>query len=258
MSVSLGQILEFLSHLHRSGKAYSTINIARSMLSVTLGKVGGFPIGSHPLVIKLMKGCYNKNPPKPRYESTWDPEVVLEFIRSLGANDDLSFRDLSVKLVCLIALATLLRVSDIAGIDYETISIEELDAYFSLSRPMKAQHSGPLKRIHLRSHRDDALVCPVVCLRNYILRTDSFRSEGDGGNLIMGLIAPHGPVSGSTVGRWIKELLGRAGIDTAFSAHSTRSAAASAAVRAGVSIDKVLRAGHWRRKSTFDRFYSRP
>jgi len=258
MSVNLGQILEFLSHLHRSGKAYSTINIARSMLSVTLGSIGGFPIGSHPLVIKLMKGCYNRNPPKPKYESTWDPEVVLEFIRSLGSNEGLSFKDLSAKLVCLVALATLLRVSDIAGIDYESISIDEFDAHFSLSRPMKAQHSGPLKRIQLRSHQDDALICPLVCLRNYISRTDSFRSEDDGGNLILGLNAPHGPVTGSTVGRWIKELLGRARIDAVFSAHSTRSAAASAAVRAGVSIDKVLRSGHWLRKSTFDRFYSRP
>jgi len=184
--------------------------------------------------------------------------VVLEFIRLQGANESLSFKDLSAKLVCLIALATLLRVSDIAGIDFESISIEEFDAYFSLSRPMKAQHSGPLKRIRLRSHQDEAIICPVVCLRNYISRTDSFRSEDDGGNLIVGLISPHGPVSGSTVGRWIKELLGRAGIDAVFSAHSTRSAAASAAVRAGVSIDKVLRAGHWQRKSTFDRFYSRP
>ncbi|KAK4028217.1 hypothetical protein OUZ56_017497 [Daphnia magna] len=28
-------------------------------------------IGIHPLVIKLLKGCYNQNPPNPRYSSWW-------------------------------------------------------------------------------------------------------------------------------------------------------------------------------------------
>lgn len=79
LSPHLGAILEFLCRLHHSGKAYSTVNIARSMLSVTLEPNEGHSVGSHPLVIKMMKGCYNLNPPCPRYFSTWDPEVVFSF-----------------------------------------------------------------------------------------------------------------------------------------------------------------------------------
>ena len=42
-----------------------------------------------------------------------------------------------------------------------------------------------------------------------------------------------------------------------FSAHSTRGAAASKAVAAGISVDTVLRAGHWASASTFRKFYHR-
>ena len=76
--------------------------------------------------------------------------------------------------------------------------------------------------------------------------------------LFIGTIAPYAPVTGNTVGRWIKNFLKTAGIDTAvFSAHSTRSAAASLAVARGLSIDAILQAGHWASQTTFGRFYNR-
>ena len=177
----------------------------------------------------------------------------------MGSNNDLSLSDLSSKLACLMALATLIRVSDLAGIDYESINTDPPDAAFSLSRPMKAQHSGPLKRIQLKGHQPDALVCPVACLQSYLTRTEPFRSGPRCRSLFLGLISPHDPISSESVSRWIKSMLSRSGIDTTvYAAHSARSEAASAAVRAGVAIDTVLRAGHWSRRSTFTRFYFRP
>ncbi len=258
LSPHLGTVFEFICHLHNSGKAYSTVNIARSMLSVTLEPVEGHPIGTHPLVVKMMKGCYNLNPPAPKYSSTWDPEVVLVFLRSLGRNSNLSLADLSAKTAILLALSTLLRVSELASINLDSVLIDPPDAFFSLLRPLKAQHSGPLKRITVKGSCD-SLICPVRALQSYISRTDNFRRQLEGSALFLGLIAPHRSVSGSTLGRWIKSVLRRAGIDTlVFSAHSTRGAAASAAARAGVPIDDILRSGRWSRRSTFERFYNRP
>jgi hypothetical protein len=65
MSPPVTKVLEFLSWLVGKGKAYRTINLSRSMLSSTLGKIDGVDIGKHPLVVKLMKGAYNKKPPIP-------------------------------------------------------------------------------------------------------------------------------------------------------------------------------------------------
>ena len=66
MSADLAIILDFLSSLKDAGKAYSTINVHRSMLSQTLDSIEGLPIEENPLVVRLLKACYYGNPPKPR------------------------------------------------------------------------------------------------------------------------------------------------------------------------------------------------
>ncbi len=65
MSPDLADVLEFLSFLATNGKAYRTVNVYRSMLSSTLGKLDGVKIGMHPLVVRLLKGIDN-HVPQPR------------------------------------------------------------------------------------------------------------------------------------------------------------------------------------------------
>jgi hypothetical protein len=69
VSASVTVVLDFLSKLHEEGKANRSINVSRSMLSATLENIEGYDVGKHPLVIKLMLGIFNSNPPKPRYNS---------------------------------------------------------------------------------------------------------------------------------------------------------------------------------------------
>jgi hypothetical protein len=121
LSPPLSSVLEFLASLHTEGKAYSTINVHRSMLSSTLPHIDNHPIGQHPLVKSLMNGCYNINPPKPKYNSIWDPELVVHFVSVLGKNYRLSIKDLSLKTVTLVALASLLRFSEIAAISTDSL-----------------------------------------------------------------------------------------------------------------------------------------
>jgi hypothetical protein len=94
VSASLTVVLDFLSELHEEGKIYRSINISRSMLSATLGKIEGYDVGKHPLVIKLMLGIFNSYPPKPRYNSFWDIGSVLSYLEGLGPETSLSFKNL--------------------------------------------------------------------------------------------------------------------------------------------------------------------
>jgi hypothetical protein len=48
VSININSILKFLSDAFESGKAYSTINVYRSMLSGTYDKIEGFYIGCSP------------------------------------------------------------------------------------------------------------------------------------------------------------------------------------------------------------------
>ena len=59
----------------------------------------------HPLVKKLMSACYNLNPPKPRYESTWDTDVVIQFVKESDEDVSLSLATLSQKTLHITLLA---------------------------------------------------------------------------------------------------------------------------------------------------------
>ncbi|KZR97340.1 Uncharacterized protein APZ42_007848, partial [Daphnia magna] len=87
LSNDLSSVSDFLANLYATGKSYSSINLHRSMLSVTLQSLDGIPVGQHPLIVKLLKGVYNRNPPRPKYDSTWDPNQVIEFMSSLDSDD---------------------------------------------------------------------------------------------------------------------------------------------------------------------------
>ncbi len=259
MSPSVAKVLEFLSSLVREGKAYRTINVARSMLSSTLGKIDGHDIGKHPLIVKLMRGAYNKKPPVPKYSGFWDVSTVVDYLISLGPNSGLSFPDLSKKLVVLLALSSLCRVSELANIDRDSIVMDEGQAKFSLSKPRKTQRNSPLQVITLKKMQPVSLACPVETLRDYLIVSDQFRSGPKSKLLLLGLRPPRNSVGGSTLARWIKAVLSDAGVDTAvYSAHSTRGASASKAARLGVPTEAILLAGCWNSESTFTRFYRRP
>ena len=77
--------------------------------------------------------------------------------------------------------------------------------------------------------------------------------------LLVSIVKPHKPVSPAIVGRWIKDTLALAGIDTGiFKAHSTRSASTSSAKAQGVSVADITTMAGWLRESTFQRFYHKP
>ena len=79
--------------------------------------IEGVPIGQHPLVTRLLKGVYNTRPPKPRYTETWDVDGVLNHLTSLGENSQLSLKQLSQKLVVLMALVQASRSSELQALD---------------------------------------------------------------------------------------------------------------------------------------------
>ena len=115
----------------------------------------------------------NSKPPRARYNIMWDPDVVLKHFVSLPENKVLSLTIISQKLATLIALACLLRVSEIAAISVSSINFSESTTTFSISRPRKTQHLGPLRSFSLP--RLSGPTCPVDCLQNYVERTASVR-----------------------------------------------------------------------------------
>lgn len=57
-------------------------------------------------------------------------------------------------------------------------------------------------------------------------------------------IGKYGPVISSTIARWLKSCLHKAGVDTSkFKAHSTRAAAATKAAMSGMTVEDIQQIG---------------
>ncbi|KAJ8967762.1 hypothetical protein NQ314_002645, partial [Rhamnusium bicolor] len=100
---------------------YGTFNQHRSALSLILP----VDIGKNLLVRRFLRAVARLRPPRPKYNLTWDPSIVLNNIRRLGRNDDLPLFRLSRKLAILLALATGQRIQTLSLIKVENISFTE-------------------------------------------------------------------------------------------------------------------------------------
>ena len=213
-------------------------------------------VGRDPRVINLLKGVYNISPPVPKYVNTWDPDIVLAHLDAHA----ISLLELSRKAVTLLALCSLLKTSEIASILLESIRICDTKISFTLGKPRKAQHSGPLQQQSIDSWPlgQNSSICPVRCIELYLERSASLRNTSNSASVFLSSNKPHHTCSVATIGRWIKNQLKDAGIDTStFAAHSTRSAAASKAAGAGIPVQAILDHEHWSKESTFARYYHR-
>ncbi|XP_062571921.1 uncharacterized protein LOC134233885 [Saccostrea cucullata] len=101
---NVNNVLSFLTELFQSGSGYSCLNTARSALSSFLQLENCVNIGSHPLIRRFMRGVFVLRPALPRYNVTWDVNIVLKYLKSLSPLSSLSLLQLSRKLVMLLAL----------------------------------------------------------------------------------------------------------------------------------------------------------
>ena len=254
--------LEFLTSLYKEGLQYRTINTIRSAVSSTHDHIEGAPIGKHPLVSRLFRGIHNLRPPQPRYTVTWDVDMVVEYLKSMGENDALALKQLSQKLALLMALVEASRVSELQALDLRYRRYRPEGVVFQLSTLGKKRVLGaPPKEVMFGAFPQDSRLCVVQCLRQYEKTTAQYRKMEPSSPqpLFLSYIKPHGPVSSQRIAHWLKDILGRAGVDTSvFKAHSVRGASSTAASEKGVHIEDILRTADWSTDSTFRRFYYRP
>ena len=253
------QLANFLATQYEAGKQYRTLNVYRSAVSSTVPPLhDNVPVGQSPSVVRVMRGIYNQRPPLPRYSRTWDVATVLEYIRSLGPNTALTLSHLSWKLCMLLALAKAARVSEICHLDIRAMRFLADGVEFELTHVTKTQRSGGPRKFFVPGLPADPILCPVECIKAYLDVTRSSRTTPAQSALVVSTRRPFQPVSTSTVARWVTTLLQAAGVESDFSAHSTRSASTSAARQAGVSLADVLATADWSRPNTFIRHYYRP
>lgn len=255
---SVRHVTDFLRLLLQDGASYSTINIARCALSAVLETGSRDTIGSHPLVSLVVRGCGNLNPPEPRYDSTWDVSKVFKLFHKWGRNSKLRLGRLAHKLTVLLLLCTAQRGQTIWRMHLSGMRLMDYGVRFRMKHQLKHNKPGePLSSIKVVEFKEDPLICPVRCLKEYIYRTKYLRKGED--QLLIKSRKPHGKISRNTVSSWTKKVLVEAGIDTKrFGAHSTRAASTSAALEAGININTLLQQASWKSSLTFAKHYNKP
>lgn len=218
----------------------------------------GTPIGNAPTVCRFMKGIFELKPSKPKYSFVWDVKIVLEFLENLYPNNELGLKELTFKLVMLIALVTAQRAQTLHLLNIGNMLVKE-DAYvFYFEEHIKqTTKSNPTNELVLYPYKENLKLCVILTLKEYLGRTNSLRQEN--GKLFISFHKPYHCVSKETISNWLKCTLNECGIDTTcYSSHSTRAAASSAAAKNNVSLNEIMMTAGWKNAQTFKKFYHRP
>lgn len=110
--------LNFLTDLFvNSTKQYSALNTARSALSIIMEPQYGITFGRQPIVKRFMRGVFKLRPSLPRYSFTYDIDIVLKYLESLGDPDKLPLKVLTYRTVTLLCIFSGQRDQTISSID---------------------------------------------------------------------------------------------------------------------------------------------
>lgn len=254
-SGTVNNILAFLQFEFDKGASRGTLNSYRSAVALIVKE----EIGQDRYMKRFFKALSNVRPSKPRYNRTWDPKIVLDYLSALPDNPELTLEQLSMKLATLLALVTAHRMQTLCLISIDNIRI--LDARIEIPIPERIKTSGhnkdqPYLRIPFFVEKEK--ICAARSLKEYLKRTKDVRKSVK--QLFISFKKPYRAVTAQTLGRWIKSILKISGVDTSvFTAYSTRHASTSMAKEKGVNIDLIKKTAGWTIESkTFARFYDLP
>ena len=253
----MSDVLDFFTDLYHNGLGYSGINTARSALSAALVLDTGQQVGTHPLVCRFVKSVYQLRPAFPRYQWTWDVKIVLDYLSDFHPAASLSLKDLTLKLVILIALVTGQRGQSLHLMDLKDMQTGKASYRFVLQQKVKHSAPGRLQpSLDLPMCKTQPSLCVASVLKEYLNRTEDLRQSS---RLFITYVKPHNAVSRDTISRWVRTVMAKAGLDIRhFAPHSTRVASTSRAAASRVPLDTILRTAGWTNSKTFKKFYKMP
>ena len=245
--------MKFLSNLYDNGLQYRSLETARSAISVLLKICSDIDINKHEELTRFMRVVFLERPALPRYNVTWPVDTVLKYLQTAPIS---TLFQLSCKLCMLFLLLSAQRCQTLHLIELSDIKMTKDSVSIAPRHILK--HTKPGKHLDLitfKAYKKDKTLCIVKTISDYLERTKNLRNDE---KLLISTIKPHKAATKSTVSRWIKFVMGKARIDTAFKPHSTRAAATSKAKLSGVPIETIIKTAGWSSTSVFAKFYDKP
>ena len=247
--------------MFKKGHQVSFINTARSALSFFLSQL--LDIGEDARIKRLFRFFWRRRPVFPRYLVTWDIKKVLTFLITWHPIAALSYKQLTLKTLMLVAITSSDRAQTLEAIDIEYSEINDKGIYFPIYSLLKGSKRNRPVRVVQCVRFDD----PALDVSNYVVaylqRSLKYRAIA----VSKGLPKPRNlflsyatgkPLRRASIAKYILEVLELSGIDTScFKAHTTRGSIPSVISARGSSPDKILAQGDWKNIGTFKKFYER-
>ena len=276
-------VAEFLTFLFECRSAsVLTIRGYRSALGSRLRHSTGFDPGQDETLSQLMRSFLRERPIKSKTLIKWDVGLVLRYLKTgkLGHTALLSPRDLTLKVVFLLALATGKRRSEIHALDREVGKVGDTwdavrlrpRADFLGKTHFATGGAGTFSEIVVPAitaadgyELADLSLCPVRTLQIYLTESNKYRSEGQQRLIISYVKNKVDDIKKQTVSNYLKLVVERAYAASAgdvevqqlyqMKAHDLRGIAASLKASRNATMGEILSSGVWQSASTFLKHY---
>ena len=156
-------------------------------------------------------------------------------------------------MVTLLALITAKRVSSLSLLSLEEGFIQQYDSRFVLQPKGLEKHDRPGYKstpLIIDAFLQDHLLCPFLCLRDYLERTKELRTSDC---LFVTSRRPFSKATPATLARWVKSAIIQSG--QWGTGGSARGVVTSTVLTLGETLGEVMMAADWTRSSTFTKFY---
>ena len=277
VNASVPVVVDFLIHLRQDkGLSVSAIKGYCSALNSVLALKGRVLAASREITTLLRSFARSVNPVELR-PPAWDVSLVLQSLTGAPYEPlrTCEERFLAQKTLFLLALASAKRIGELHALSYRvshTRDWGEVSFAFVTGFVAKTQDPSSLAPrfegftvpalTNARKNRNGRLLCPVRAVKVYLDRTAPHRPRCE--RLFVTAGRSKKEISKTTVSFWLRktisrayELSGTALPVPAPRARETRGIAPSILFRKNFAVDQVLKAGTWRRHTTFTRHYLR-
>ena len=277
VNASVPVVVDFLIHLRQDkGLSVSAVKGYCSALNSVLALKGRDLAASREITTLLRSFARSVNAVELR-PPAWDVSLVLQSLTG-APYEPLRMceeRFLAQKTLFLLALASAKRIGELHALSYRvshTRDWGEVSFAFVTGFVAKTQDPSSLAPrfegftvpalTNARKNRNGRLLCPVRAVKVYLDRTAPHRPRCE--RLFVTAGRSKKEISKTTVSFWLRktisrayELSGTALPVPAPRARETRGIAPSILFRKNFAVDQVLKAGTWRRHTTFTRHYLR-
>ncbi len=145
---------------------------------------------------------FETKPALPRYTCVWDVEIVLDYLKNLGSNTELTLKLLTLKLVMLLRLLLGQRCQTLHSLNIKDMVLGESKCVFLLTSLLKT--SAPnrhLTHIEFLAYLQNPKLCVINCLNAYLKRTKPHQCGTL--QLFLSIQKPFKAVSCNTISRWL-------------------------------------------------------